>query len=155
MEYPIIKTQNYLLIVDESEIKKCTYCYDEINKRLFFYEGPLRYNYKRVVAHLPLNNSPILEGVDLLPEIEEEYHFTEEDLRQAIISAHQIGLNKCNYGEQMYNDIIQLIKLPKLPIAFNLEMEEIPAWSEIWKPTTTTTPSGQTQWVGEYIFNKQ
>ncbi len=42
MEHKIINTKNYLIIVYESDI-----------------------------AHLPLNNSPILEGVDLLPPIED------------------------------------------------------------------------------------
>ena len=116
MEYPIIKTQNYLLIVDESEIKKCTYCYDEINKRLFFYEGPLRYNYKRVVAHLPLNNSPILEGVDLLPEINEEEDLSEiidtlsvnDNYKQAIYEGIQIGYKKAKEKYRFTEDDIRV-----------------------------------------------
>jgi hypothetical protein len=70
MEHKIINTENYLLIVDDSEIKKETYCYDSINNILVFYKGSMKnIGFQKVISHLPLNNSPILEGVDLLPPL--------------------------------------------------------------------------------------
>jgi hypothetical protein len=45
MKHELIQTENYLLIVDDS---------------------------KKTIAHLPLKNSPVLEGVDLLPPIEDD-----------------------------------------------------------------------------------
>jgi len=106
MENKIINTGNYLLIVDESEIKEgdwiyCdkysldSYKYDFIKHiplpivtRCFKKNGyDIWFNYDdkkyeaeggfnstvfKIIAHLPLNNSPILEGVDLLPQIEDE-----------------------------------------------------------------------------------
>ncbi len=57
MKHNIIATKDYLLIVNESEIG---------GENDYFYLG------KKIIAHLPLNGSPILEGVDLLPPIENE-----------------------------------------------------------------------------------
>ena len=77
MTHKLIHTPNYLLVVDDSEIK-------EGNKSLLNVEGfepmilthhePIEEGYegKKIIAHLPLNNSPILEGVDLLPPLEQE-----------------------------------------------------------------------------------
>jgi hypothetical protein len=76
MKHDIIKTDNYLLVVDESEIKvgdwyyvprtnkayKCEYDPTEL-------EMEKRFGVREVIAHLPLNGSPILKGVDLLPPL--------------------------------------------------------------------------------------
>ncbi len=81
MKHNIIKTENYLLAVDDSEIKERDYCLADIGD---FY-GVVAYNgafakhyYKKITAHLPLNNSPVLEGVPLLPSLEiVRYDFAE------------------------------------------------------------------------------
>jgi hypothetical protein len=73
MEHKIMNTGDYLLIVDESEIKKETYCYDSINNILVFYKGSMKnIGFQKVISHLPLNNSPVLEGVPLLPSLKYE-----------------------------------------------------------------------------------
>jgi len=73
MEYKITNTGAYLLIVDDSEIKKETYCYDSINNILVFYKGSMKnIGFQKVISHLPLNNSPILEGVPELPPLEDD-----------------------------------------------------------------------------------
>jgi len=70
MKYDIIKTDNYLLVVDDSEIIE--------GKTLLSKEGIIHTNIgwnfrdKVIISHLPLNNSPILNGVDLLPPLEDE-----------------------------------------------------------------------------------
>ena len=72
MKHEIIKTDNYLLVVDGSEIKEGDYVLSkllEVNIFGKYYELSL---YKKIIAHLPLNNSPILQGVDLLPPLEQE-----------------------------------------------------------------------------------
>ena len=89
MTHNLIKTENYLLVVDDSEIKegnwfmanqaphKCiridnnTSCpFITLNKK-----GEEIGHFKtwknNIIAHLPLNNSPILQGVDLLPPLKE------------------------------------------------------------------------------------
>lgn len=69
MTHKLIHTPDYLLVVDDSEIKE--HC-------IAIHLGPLGEQEivtangeckldKKIIAHLPLNNSPILEGVDLLP----------------------------------------------------------------------------------------
>jgi hypothetical protein len=82
MKHNIIQTDNYLLIVDDSEIKEGDFLYSVNNKLVVCAnkESAVTINsksfsaiiYKKIIAHLPLNNSPILEGVDLLPPLEQE-----------------------------------------------------------------------------------
>jgi len=66
----IIKTDNYLLIVSDEEIKEGDFL---LSKEGFIHNN-FGWNYgdKKITAHLPLNNSPILEGVDLLPLMQDE-----------------------------------------------------------------------------------
>lgn len=84
MRYEIIKTDNYLLIVDGSEIKAGDY---HVATRIVKTNGDNAIAFtdqkqleaiaeiggaKKIIAHLPLNNSTILEGVPLLPPLEQE-----------------------------------------------------------------------------------
>ena len=73
MRYDIIKTEKYLLISDDSEIKG--YYYDEYIKKVR-HSGEAEYAEnsitKNIVAHLPLNGAPILDGVPVLPSISKE-----------------------------------------------------------------------------------
>jgi hypothetical protein len=93
MTHKLITTENYLLVVDDSEININQYVYcdlgyiekvmDIINGWVYHTKmlgkNPIKH-YKKIIAHLPLNppfiygytNSPILEGVDLLPPLEDE-----------------------------------------------------------------------------------
>jgi hypothetical protein len=110
----IIKTDNYLLIVSDEEIKEGDWYLNVEEKNGIknpFYgklykanqsisKVPLDYlvnNLKKIIAHLPLNNSPILEGVPLLPPIEDdveeitEKHFPDIDFD---ISPYSNGLNR-------------------------------------------------------------
>jgi hypothetical protein len=72
MRYDIIKTENYLLVVDDSEIKGWYY---DFYIRKVKHSGGAEYVEngitKNIIAHLPLN-SPILDGVDLLPPLEDD-----------------------------------------------------------------------------------
>jgi hypothetical protein len=96
MKHDIIKTDNYLLIVSDEKIKEDDYwvyiCpingldYGDNNNPIvknnfdtvllitptWFEKLHDKENYKKIIAHLPLNNSPILEGVDLLPPLEDD-----------------------------------------------------------------------------------
>jgi hypothetical protein len=84
MTHKLIHTPNYLLVVDDSEIKEGGFVLvscseldiietrkvkDYYNEQfLFDGGGQIHMDYcKKIIAHLPLNDSPILEGVDLLP----------------------------------------------------------------------------------------
>jgi hypothetical protein len=66
MTHPIIKTDNYLLVVDESEIKD-----ENIGDVFKETKDGVTKTYK-IIAHLPLNNAPTLEGVPLLPPLEDD-----------------------------------------------------------------------------------
>lgn len=72
MEKTIVKTDNYLLVVDDSEIQ-----YDDYYVTWDNNYNPPRYeiyvkvsglngkNPKKIIAHLPLNDSRVLEGVQI------------------------------------------------------------------------------------------
>jgi len=79
MKYDIINTGDYLLIVDETEINQDDYIYRLSNKELEKandeWLDDTHDDWKKIIAHLPLNNSPILEGVDLLPTFEDEFEY--------------------------------------------------------------------------------
>jgi hypothetical protein len=74
MTHKIIQIENYLLVGNDNNSKRgWFYCFR--TKNLFQDEGEdvLCCNGDmNIIAHLPLNNSPILEGVDLLPPLEDD-----------------------------------------------------------------------------------
>jgi hypothetical protein len=75
MKHNIIKTENYLLIVDDSEIKEGDWIYESDSNSVNIV-GKGYHNFTqsdaKITAHLPLNNSPVLEGVPLLPPLEDD-----------------------------------------------------------------------------------
>lgn len=74
MEHKTINTGDYLIIVDESEIKEEDWVADfRLDGRIIVskwneedYEDGFFFDTKKIITHLPLNNSPRLEGLDLL-----------------------------------------------------------------------------------------
>lgn len=77
MKKELIKTDDYLLVVDDSEIKVGDWVIKTRNglNELHFTNSRYvihKHIQKKVIAHLPLGNSPILEGVPLLPPFEQE-----------------------------------------------------------------------------------
>ena len=112
MEYKITNTVEYLFIQDGSEI----------------------------IAHLPLNNSPILEGVDLLPPLEDEVDKYIQSLQQPKIpvgfksDVEILGIQTIKYGD---------LTIKHIPM---------PGIDYTPKPKITTNSQGLTQWVGEYIY---
>jgi hypothetical protein len=75
MRHQIIETENYLLVVDDSEIKVSDWTYNPMKGLVFISSLGLMISVnsftKKIIAHLPLNGAPGLEGVDLLPPIED------------------------------------------------------------------------------------
>ena len=115
MKYNIIHTENYLLIVDDSEIKegdfylrynnlvlRCTQLKESFNEGLNKNEIIILSNgcgdpyersrdyLKKIIAHLPLNDSPILEGVDLLPPLEDD--------------VEKMAINEVGVDGEIYNE---------------------------------------------------
>ena len=147
MEHKLINTGDYLLIVDDSEIKKETYCYDSINNILVFYKGSMKnIGFQKVISHLPLNNSPILEGVYLLPPPEDQH---KDQLLKAVL-----------YSTNRETVMSTLNNMIKIPIGFKCEMEKPSSSFGAHManffgqsiPKTTTNSLGQIVWVGEYVF---
>ena len=201
MKHEIIKTDNYLLVVDESEIKEGDWYYYENGKTLKGVEQVVNGKItktmvsKKIISHLSLNGSPILEGVSLLPPLpneddeiienlenyllkvnklykdwlgigfkggyhkaKEKYKYTEEDLRKAWNAAYidAMSIDEETYKPLFYEDFIQSLSQPKIPIGFECVTETrvfdtYPETRTI-NPKKTTTPEGHTQWVGKYIY---
>jgi len=75
MKHNIIKTENYLLVVDDSEIKAGDFYLLIPENIVKLSRSGLPINIRewaKIIAHLPLNNSPVLEFVPLLPPLEDE-----------------------------------------------------------------------------------
>ncbi len=215
MKRNLIKTDNYLLVVDES-VK-------EINNGEYFLLGGKHVNMwagsgsrimtdltGKIISHAPLNGAPYLDGVDLLPPswrdngVEEEaeqvaelllplkgspyrswvkmailagykkarekYKYTEEDARHLIMYSFLKGVDRGHYSKEIEDRIIQTIQQPKLPIAFECEMEpkfkHIGSTKEVkgsgskiknkhaGNPKTIINSEGRTEWVGKWIFEQ-
>lgn len=66
MTHTLINTGSYLLVVSDDETS-------EVDKITIGDKPKAWYHHNnKILAHLPLNNSPIFEGVDLLPPLEQE-----------------------------------------------------------------------------------
>lgn len=175
MKHKLIHTPNYLLVVDDSEIK-------EGNKSLLNIEGfvpmilthhePIEEGYegKKIIAHLPLNNSPILEGVDLLAPLEnkveynkdkENYKYTEKDIKVmvndcVIFAMSNTHLSVGEYATQFkdfYDKCIQSLSQTKMPVAFECDVKSFEQEYRIpIREVRITTLEGHIQWVGKYIY---
>lgn len=80
----------------------------------------------------------------------EKYKYTEEDLLRLLCWADS---DERNVQGQKFEDFIQSLSQPKIPIGFECETRVFE--EEYRKPiriATTTTPEGHTQWVGTYIY---
>ncbi len=86
MIHKLIKTDNYLLVVDDSEIiEDCYAIHYHPTGELELVSHDHKYGCKlckKIISHLPLNGSPILEGVDLLPPYSRHQEEGIEELAQ-------------------------------------------------------------------------
>jgi hypothetical protein len=151
MTHSIIKTDSYLLVVDDSDIRKgdwylrynqfhmkCTELKTSFNEALNKEEIIIKSEgcgdpyerskdfIKKIIAHLPLNNSPVLQGVDLLPPLEDEVEKLAEEFKSSYkkvgvtdyeISSFIVGYNKAKekykYTEE---DLIKAIDMARLQV---------------------------------------
>ena len=152
MTHPIIKTDNYILITSDEEIQIGDVVLSKLNQIILFsryYDHKL---YKKVIAHLPQNNEPILEGVPLLPPLpNEEDDLDKESDKYAGLIGNKDGTAKFDFkrgykkAKEKYKfteeDVIKAIKMtrgsdipietiiqsisqPKLPVGFKCEMNK-------------------------------
>lgn len=103
MTHKLIKTENYLLVVDDSEIKKGDWIMWD-NKVVIAVNTTYLPSTKKIIAHLPLNGSPIVEGIPLLPPIEDDVLKMAKDylLEQGYSGFAEHGLVK-NWMAEFYN----------------------------------------------------
>ncbi len=110
------------------------------------------------MAHLPLNGAPYLDGVDVLPEIENEVDVSKVfnmacDLLLEVMSKNPPPREEAILRTNQIKELNQ----PKLPVAFQCEVEcydPLPPTRMVSvKPRTITNSDGRTEWVGKYIFN--
>jgi hypothetical protein len=218
MKHEIIYTQDFALIVSDEEITKGDFCYDlDASPGYKNHKSIVRClrtakdsywnkNCKKIIAHRPFTDAPVLEGVPILPEFSEEddikliakqeaeklhdksrhedwdiyeelvsedawliekgynkaketYKYTEEDL----ISFHKWAFQKVRIEESDKNtkellDEWQSLQQPKRPKYFECEYKPITPHKytvddhlEV-ELKTTTNSQGQTELVGEYIY---
>jgi hypothetical protein len=131
MTHKLIKTDNYLLVVDDSEIQVGDDCLCDISSNYF---GVVAYNgafaehyYKKIIAHLPLNGSPVLEGVPLLPPIDDDVLKMAKDylLEQGYSGFAEHGLVK-NWMAEFYNKAKEkfLLELDKQILDFTHDLKK-------------------------------
>ena len=86
-------------------------------------------SYRKIVAHLPLGQSPIISDLSLLPNLDQSYYndnWSEEDVRRAILSGFMMGVERRIYSDELEDEIIQMIKEGKnssdnIPIEFECQ----------------------------------
>jgi hypothetical protein len=128
MKHNIIETENYLLIVSDEEIKAGNFYLLIPENIVKLSRSGLPTNIRewaKIIAHLPLNNSPVLEGVDLLPPIEDNieqwawdnpclsrsdvYHLFEEVFKEKVFE----GYYKISASKQVHQFKEKVRKLAK------------------------------------------
>ena len=164
MKRNLIKTDNYLLVVDES-VK-------EINNGEYFLLGGKHVNMwagsgtrimtdvtGKIISHAPLNGAPYLDGVDVLPFMDngEKHEYTEED----ILDAWELGAKEgLPLTRKKKEDLFKSLRQAKLPVAFEsvdidlhqdtgLHLKKVGT-----EPDKITNSEGRTEWVGKWIFEQ-
>jgi hypothetical protein len=149
MTHKLIKTDNYLLVVDDSEIKVGYYITDKYRVWQWEDDSSLLGRHK-IIAHLPLNGSRILESLPLLPSGIELIFET---------IGGKFGLESIDEHDQVdgYFDTYKEAELALFKNITKFETEDVLTPSQIFypndvpysSPKTITTDQG-IQWVGKY-----
>ena len=163
MNHEIIYTDEYALIVSDEEIKKGDYifCIEDVKDDLKIERVSIRTIhwlvnssiFKKVIAHRPLTDAPILEGVPLLPEFSQGDDVEKEAKDYADNSAtcdYEEGINVGKYqgfiegykkAKETYKyteeDLIKAIELAQTPSdydSFPLIDEVIQSLQQLKRP---------------------
>ena len=182
MKYELIKTDNYLIIADDSEIKEGDYRiniqrgYVKLVEETDDYYNQRNDVFKKVIANLPINNSPILDGVDLLPPLKQD----DEVEKMAELNGHPESSQFYDYKEGFIDgfleakekykwtdeDVIKIVEKsretgltaeylllslsqPKYPIGF----EQGNIVNDKTYTSVTRRNDDFTLWIGKYIWN--
>lgn len=181
MKYSIINTGKYLIIVDKNLVNMPK----NINVYSVRYRDVIRFgevenSYSNecyeILSHLPLNHSPILEGVDLLPFLSFHIHgiasngnvlkYSEEDIRKIVgavaYDVRENGYGACSVANHYASvwvkgnqKLLQSFSSPKIPIAFEPNfLNETDAFMEVNtqdRIQRLNNEQGIPVWQGHYI----
>jgi len=185
MKHDIIITQDYLVIKDDSEIKAGDWVIGGTNTiiRCLHPHNIVDRDVKKIIAHLPITNAPVMESVDLLPHFENDnvgkmYEFMYDSFFEFCDdTAHCYFVKGYNKAKEVYKwsdeDVIRIVEKSretgltaeylmmlfqqqrKYPIGFECKMrtKQMPEFHEDL-PKKIINSKGETEWVGNYIFRK-
>lgn len=104
MTHPVIKTNNYILITSDEEIKEGDWATDSYGVFRYANDNPCQKVFgdcKKIITHLPLNNSPILDGVDLLPPLPMTFPTIEcigDNLWEELTGGQEVSVNRPDWS---------------------------------------------------------
>lgn len=180
MKHNLIKTDNYLLVVDDSEIKENDWVYypevDEIWCKKLVVGFNKGYKAIKIIAHIPLNGAPYLDGVDVLPslpkeddveELAEQYistnypHYIDQKEKAAAIEDVCWGYNK---AKEKYKYTEQDVRAIKRILIYDDDKNDAEKITEVIRVIESLqqhpkypiafilSNKSETEWVGKYIY---
>jgi hypothetical protein len=170
MKHKIIKTENYLLVVDDSEIKEDDWVFNshkvEFAPQIYkmpphpiegeWWDEEELSTTKKITFHLPLNNAPVLEGVPLLPPLEDEVDklsadYTEEwcGKRRVDVYIHDAFKAGHNKAKEKYKYTEEDILIIRNKLVSMLPKGDVSAWDMI------VAASNYTKWFDQFIQSLQ
>jgi hypothetical protein len=76
MQHKIVKTENYLVAINDNDIYKGDYIYNnqtnEVDVATHEWQGETSDEWKKIIAHLPLNSTAPLQWLMLLPPLKND-----------------------------------------------------------------------------------
>ena len=194
MKYKLIQIEKYLLAIEESKVNEGDYGLgfaEGINGigrgyNLFFHDGSnsakintIAENTYKVVAHLPLNDSEILENVPLLPSLEQEDDVEKMAIEEVGVDDeiynpydHETFIKGYNKAKEKYKwsdeDVIKIVEKsretgltaeylllimsqPKIPIAFECELDTLQT-KDLGNGYSEFIQPLQKVWIGKYNY---
>ena len=72
MKTELIKTKDYLLITSDEKIQNKDWFFEEAGRLgpICYTKGKINLHMKKIIAHLPINGATLLDGVNLISDIE-------------------------------------------------------------------------------------
>jgi hypothetical protein len=164
MKHKIIKTDHYLLIIDDSTINLGDFITDGFYVWKWDVDDGVHFLYdkKKVLAHLPLNTSPRFNGLDVLPPLDVvEDNYTEDDMRKMFNMGYSTSSGMEEVPERVmkgkFSRALEHIREAKWPVGFERDMIKFQGdvLLGVYVPRTQTYiahPSNITIWAGKYTY---